>query len=199
MDEVCHRPGPQSVCAEGLSHGRIRGHGVDPVDAEELFPGGEHAADLCDCASYVLRVESRAHTSHMRKVLELLHAPATEVQSVAADFGGARVRATARTTVRSSVDLPVRGAPTTSPCPAAPEKSRYIRSRRCWSGRSTRPVGTRSPPSPSSGSHTRHRPAVPTSARSAVAGAGRDGGATVRRVATRTSRRPHCRVWSTCR
>ncbi|COV86457.1 Uncharacterised protein [Mycobacterium tuberculosis] len=57
--------------------------------------------------------------------------------------------------VRSAVDLPVCGAPTTATLPAAPDKSIVSGTRDCSNGRSTMPMGTAS--SACAGSASRSR------------------------------------------
>ena len=88
----------------------------------------------------------------VRQVAQRGQRAAAEIQAVELHRPGTWVAASAVIRVRSAVDLPDWGAPTTATLPAAPDRSTISGSRRCSNGRSTTPIGTRSGPAPASGS-----------------------------------------------
>ena len=141
-------PGPAS--SPGGPPAPVGADRVDAVGAEELLAprsGRRRTSATVRRTRSGSRREATPPTCG-RSAIDA-QAAAAEVEAVELHLArGVGERERRRSAVRSSVDLPDCGPPTTSMWPAAPEKSRYSTSRRCSKGLSTRPSGTTSPPGP---------------------------------------------------
>ena len=115
-------------------HGARRyvGHRVDAGVGEAPLPVGEQRRDLADRAADRGRVEPAGDPADVRQVPQ--RRPASRRRSRGSRPGprpGVWVSASPGISVRSAVDLPLCGPPTTATCPAAPARSSHSTSRRC--------------------------------------------------------------------